>query len=61
MVKSVLENIPVYWLTLAKIPVDVLVKIRQQVFHFLWSGNKARRGTHLSKRDTISSPKSYGG
>jgi hypothetical protein len=61
MVKSVLENLPVYWLTLAKIPVHVLVKIRHHVFHFLWLGNKAKRGIHLSKWDTILSPKSYGG
>ena len=61
MVKSVLENILVYSLTLAKIPVYVLVNIRQHVIHFLWSGCKVRRGIHISKWDTISSPKSYKG
>jgi hypothetical protein len=34
LVKSVLQNIPVFWLSLAKIPRYILDKIRQRVFTF---------------------------
>jgi len=40
LVKSVLETIPVYWLSMAWIPKGTLEKIRKLCFKFLWGGQK---------------------
>jgi hypothetical protein len=47
LVKSVLENIHVFWLSLAKIPKAILEKIHRRMFSFLWTGNKDKEGIHL--------------
>jgi len=40
LVKFVLENIPVYWLSVEKIPKITVNNIRKRMFSFLWSGKK---------------------
>jgi hypothetical protein len=47
LVKVVLESIPVYWLSLAKIPKSILNNIRKRMFNFLWTGKKIKEGVHL--------------
>jgi hypothetical protein len=47
LIKSVLQNLPVYWLTLAKVPANIKVKIRQIFSNFLWKGARKPSGFHL--------------
>lgn len=61
LVKSMLENIPVYWLSMAKIPSLVLDRIRSKVFSFLWSRGKEKKKIHLVRWDYLARPKEYGG
>jgi hypothetical protein len=61
LVKSVLESIPVYWLSLAKIPKSILNRIRRKMFSFLWSGKKEKEGVHLINWKRIAKPKKTGG
>ena len=49
LVKSMMENIPVYWISLAKIPKFILDKIRRKKFSFLWVGKKENPNFHLVK------------
>jgi ribonuclease HI len=61
LVKVVLESIPVYWLSLAKIPKSILNTIRKRMFSFLWTGKKTKEGIHLTRWNTIAKPKKLGG
>lgn len=49
LVKVVLENIPIYWFSLAKIPCSILDLIRRMTSNFLWVGNKRKHVYHLTK------------
>lgn len=57
MIKSVLEGIPVYWLSLSHIPSFVLQTIRKRMFNFLWSSNADNEKFCLPKWETIARPK----
>jgi hypothetical protein len=61
LVKVVLESIPVYWLSLAKIPKSILNNIRKRMFNFLWTGKKIKEGVHLINWRKIAKPKKVGG
>lgn len=61
LVKIVLENILVFWLTLAKIHVSILDDIRRKTFNFLWAGNKEKFSYHLVNWKVLSQPKVCGG
>ena len=61
LIKSILENIPIYWMTLAKIPKSILDKIWQKCFAFLWSGNNQKLNYRLANWELISRPKIHGG
>jgi hypothetical protein len=61
LIKAVLESQPVFWMTLAAVPNSVLVKIRQLIFSFLWSGCSERKHMHLCNWETIAKPKKVGG
>jgi hypothetical protein len=61
LVKSVLESIPVYWLSLANIPKCTLNNIRRRMFNFLWTGNKLKEGVHLISWKKLAKPKKVGG
>jgi hypothetical protein len=43
LVKSVLEAILVYWMSLAWIPKGILEKMRKLCFTYLWQGNKDKK------------------
>jgi len=61
LVKSVLEAIPVYWMSLAWIPKGTLESIRRICFRFLWSGKKDEQVTPWVKWKRIAVPKGLGG
>jgi hypothetical protein len=61
LVKSTLESLHVYWMSLATIPCTILNKIRIIMFNFLWRGNMDSFHFHLCRWDTLAKPKSYGG
>jgi len=61
LVKSVLEAIPVYWMSLSWIPKGVLSSYRRLCFQFLWSGKKDAQVTPWVKWETIARPKDRGG
>ena len=47
LLKVILQNIMVYWLSLLKVPHEILHKIRQVMFHVLWLGAKENNDFHL--------------
>jgi len=61
LVKSVLEAIPVFWLSLAWIPKGTLESIRRICFRFLWSGKKDVQVTPWVNWKRIAIPKGLGG
>jgi hypothetical protein len=61
LIKSVLESIPIYWLSIAHLPLSVLSNLRQLSFSFLWAGNKNIFKYHLCRWDLVSRPKIFGG
>ena len=61
MVKSILEAIPVYWMTLALIPKAILEKARRICSNFLWTGKKEHRVLPWVKSNQTARPKELGG
>lgn len=49
LIKSVIEAIPVYWMSLFLIPKYVNEKIRKLSSKFLWSEDREKRGIALVK------------
>ena len=61
LIKSVLEAIPVYWMSLAWIPRGILEKIRRLCFAYLWKGNSEGRKLPWVSWRRIAIPKALGG
>jgi hypothetical protein len=62
LVKSVLESQSVFWMSMELILKSVLNRIRQSMFEFLWSGQKAKHHRiHLCRWDLLARPKRCGG
>lgn len=61
LIRSVLANLPVYWLTLARVHVHVHNRICSIIFNFLWSVGSESSGTHLVAWDQLALPRSCGG
>jgi hypothetical protein len=61
LVNSVLQNMLVYWLYLAKVPLKIINNISQIFSRFLWKGAKKPIGFHLASWDSITRPKALGG
>jgi hypothetical protein len=61
LVKSVLEAILVYWISLAWVPKGTLEKIRRICFKFLWAGQKESFVMPWIKWETLATPKLLGG
>ena len=40
LIRAILQGIPVYWFSLARIPKSILRRMRQCIFTFLWGGRK---------------------
>ena len=60
LVKSFLESIHVYRLSLAHVPKSILEGIRKYCAGFLWQGKK-KNGFHLANWGLLSKSKSFGG
>lgn len=61
LLNSMLANLPIYWLTLAKVPMAILQQIGRISFNFLWSGRKEKLGIHLTEWNRIALLKEAGG
>jgi hypothetical protein len=61
LVKSVLEAIPVFWMSLSWIPKGTLEATRKLSFIFLWSGKKDSQVTPWVRWKRIIVPKALGG
>jgi hypothetical protein len=59
--KAVLESQPVYWLSLASVPLSILHKLRKLLYNFLWNGNADTNHFHLVRWETLARPKCFGG
>ncbi|KAL9660376.1 hypothetical protein QQ045_025189 [Rhodiola kirilowii] len=60
LIKSVLQSIPVYAMSVFKIPVSLCRKLVAEVMKFWWHNNKAR-GIHWVKAETLFKEKVNGG
>lgn len=61
LVKSVLEVIPVYWMSIAWIPKGVLENIGHICFSFLWQGKKEEVTRPWVKWERVATPKALEG
>ena len=61
MVKTFLESIHVYWMSLAWIPKGILEAERRIYFRFLWSGKQDTQVTPWVRWENIAVPKGLGG
>lgn len=61
LAKAVLESLPVYWLSLYKVPATIMDGIRRRITTFLWFGGKEEEKLHLARWNLIARPKSLGG
>lgn len=60
LIKATLSSLPIYFLSLFKIPKGVVVEIELLQNQFLWQGDEASK-PHLIKWKTVSSRKQAGG
>jgi hypothetical protein len=61
LLKVVLESQPIYWLSLAVVPISVLNSLRKLMYNFLWHRTNESNHFHLCRWDHIALPKSFGG
>ena len=61
LIKSVLSNLPIYFLSLFPMPVAVATEIEKKFRCFLWSGKEEGRSLCNVGWSTVSLPKSAGG
>ncbi|XP_022004003.1 uncharacterized protein LOC110901484 [Helianthus annuus] len=61
LIKSVLESLPIYYLSLYKAPKTVIDSIESIMRRFLWAGSSEERKIPWVAWDVISSPKKEGG
>jgi hypothetical protein len=61
LVKSVLEAIPVYWMSLSWIPKGILNAARKLTSKFLWSGKSESHVIPWVRWEKIATPKALGG
>ena len=47
LINLVLNSIPIYFLSLDKVPKQILSNIRYIFFNFLWTGAQKSEGSHL--------------
>jgi len=61
LIKSVLDGLPTYMMSLFPIPKNIEKKINRLRRPFLWQGNKEKRGYNLVKWDTLTLSRNQGG
>ncbi|KAF5798708.1 hypothetical protein HanRHA438_Chr07g0306431 [Helianthus annuus] len=58
LIKSVLSNLPIYYLSLYKAPVEIVEQIERLMRSFLWGGSNGVNKMHWVSWDIVTSPKS---
>ena len=61
LIRAVLNSLPVYYLSLFKMPRKVANEIIRLQSRFLWNGNDGKRYSALVKWDVVQRPKKQGG
>jgi hypothetical protein len=61
LVKSVLESLAVFWMTLERIPNKIINILRRLSFNFLWNGQAGKHRFHLCSWELLSKPRRAGG
>ena len=61
LLQSVLGSVPIYYMSVFKMPVKVSLIIEKLVRDFLWEGKGEGSKDHLVKWEVVSKPKSKGG
>nr|XP_025662026.1 uncharacterized protein LOC112757684 [Arachis hypogaea] len=61
LIKSVLNSLPVYYLSLYKMPKAIAEKLISLQRRFLWSKEDGRQGMVLVKWELVQAPKKFGG
>jgi hypothetical protein len=61
LIKSVLESLPVYWMSLQKIPLKIINILRRLIFNFLWNSHLGKFRFHLCSWEMLSKPRRFGG
>lgn len=61
LIKSALTNIPIYFLSIFKMPKRIIKVITKPQSNFLWGGNETNRKVHLVKWEEVLKSKSQGG
>jgi hypothetical protein len=61
LVKSVLESLAVYWMTLERLPTRTLNLLRRLSFNFLWNDQPGHHRFHLCCWQSLSKPRKAGG
>lgn len=61
LIKSSLSNLPVYYLSLFKLPQSVAKEFESIQVAFLWGGSDLKRKIHLVKWDEVTKRKDKGG
>ncbi|CAL5328668.1 unnamed protein product [Camellia sinensis] len=61
LIKSVLSNLPLYFLSLFKMPIGVNKALRKIQAKFLWGGSKDGRSVHLVNWGEVTKNKNQGG
>ncbi|MCI30811.1 ribonuclease H protein, partial [Trifolium medium] len=61
LLNSVLNAIPIYFLSYMKMPIQVWKKVRRIQREFLWGGPRGRKRINWVKWDVVCRPKSCGG
>ena len=61
LIKAVLQSLPLYYLSLFKLPIKVAQEINKIQRRFLWSGQKQGRYNALVKWEVVQKPKQMGG
>lgn len=61
LIKTVLSSLPVYYLSLFKIPEGIAKEIEQLQASFLWGGSELKRKVHLVKWEEVTKSINQGG
>lgn len=61
LIKSMLQNLPIYIMSLYKIPSTYRERIERIQKNFLWQGMEEKFKYHLVSSDKVCTPKSIGG
>lgn len=61
LVKSTLSNLPIYYMSLFKVPVAVANKIERMHRQFLWGDTEEKKQIHLVNWEKITRSKKFGG